>query len=202
MSLKPPPRALASLSLPTQTLAASKLFRVSRFASGEPFFGRTASNRFDDRSAPKSRRFGTCYCGLDLPTALAETLLHDEIAVRGGFSLPWGELASRQLVRFRGGASLVLADLTGVALKTLGGDGSLSTVTPYRLPQAWAMAVHRHPQQVDGILYMSRHLNDRQAVVLFDRAAAKLGTAAFTPLPRARRVMEAVAGLRISFDYP
>ncbi len=92
--------------------------------------------------------------------------------------------------------------LTGVALKTLGGEGSLSTITPYRLAQSWAMAVHRHPQQVDGILYMSRHLNDRQAVVVFDRAGVRLGAATYTPLPRARGVMEAVAGLRISFDYP
>lgn len=202
MSLKPPPRALSSLSLATRTVPASALYRVSRFASGEPFFGRTASNRFDDRSLARGGRFGTCYFGLDLQTAIAETVLHDAVAVRGKFSVPWDELASRQLVRLKGGAPLVLADLTGVALKTLGGEGSLSTITPYRLAQSWAMAVHRHPQQVDGILYMSRHLNDRQAVVVFDRAGAKLGTATYTPLPRARGVMEAVAGLRISFDYP
>lgn len=34
--------------------------------------------------------------------------------------------------------------------------------------------MHRHKEQVDGFLYMSRHMNTAQALVLFDRAASKL----------------------------
>ena len=56
-----------------------------------------------------------------------------------------------------------MADLTGIALKRLGGTGAISTILPYELPQAWAKAVYGHPAQVDGIYYMSRHLNDRPA---------------------------------------
>ncbi|HET7131670.1 MAG TPA: RES domain-containing protein, partial [Gammaproteobacteria bacterium] len=70
------------------------------------------------------------------------------------------------------------------------------------LPQLWAMAVHRHPQVVDGIYYISRHLNDRPAVAVFNRAAAKLGAAAYTPLSKARGALAAIAELHISFDYP
>ena len=73
---------------------------------------------------------------------------------------------------------------------------------PYPIPQLWSMAVHRHPQKVDGILYMSRHLNDRMAVVVFDRARHKLGSATYTALPKARSVLNAIAELHISFDYP
>ena len=36
-------------------------------------------------------------------------------------------------------------------------------------------ALHAHPQNLDGIIYMSRHLNDRKAVVVFDRAAPGWG---------------------------
>lgn len=199
MPLKPPPPNLSSTPLTTKTISASSLYRVSRYTSGEPFFGRTALNRFDDRSRPKKGRFGTCYCGLDLETAVAETILHDLMPVNGRFSVPFNEFESRQLVRFSG-ASLVLANLTGASLKTLVGDGALSTITPYDLPQQWGMAIYRHPQRVDGLLYMSRHLNDRQAVVVFSRAEAKLGTATYAPLMSARSIHSVIVELHVSFD--
>jgi hypothetical protein len=176
------------------------LYRISRYSSGEPYFGKTANNRFDDRSTPKKGRFGTCYFGLDLETAIAETVLHDEMPVKGTFSIAYTEIESRYLVRFKRG-SLVLANLTGIPLKTLGGHGSLSTIIPYDLPQRWAMAVHRHPQCVDGIYYMSRHLNDRPAVVVFERAKSRLAGASAEELPRVSEIMRAVAALRISFVY-
>ena len=201
MTLKPPPRNLSSIKLETETVAVSSLYRVSRFSSSEPFFGRAASNRFDDRSAVKSRRYGTCYCGFDLATAIAETVLHDEMPVKRYFLISYSDFASRYLVRFKGD-KLVLAKLNGPPLKTLGGDGSISTVTPYRLPQLWSMAVHRNPQMVDGVFYTSRHLNDRDAVVVFDRARHKLIGSTFTSLPKARNVMPVAALLHISFQYP
>ncbi len=176
------------------------LYRISRYPSGEPYFGKTANNRFDDRSAPKKGRFGTCYFGLDLETAIAETVLHDEMPVNGTFLIAYTEIESRYLVRFKSG-SLMLANLTGIPLKTLGGHGSLSTITPYNLPQRWAMAVHRHPQCVDGIYYMSRHLNDRPAVVVFERAKSRLAGTSTEKLPHVSEIMRAVAALRISFVY-
>lgn len=170
----PPPRAdFARLALRIREVDAKRLVRVSRHGSGEPFFGRAAANRFDD----PARRFGTCYAGFDPVTAVAETVLHDEVAVRGRFAVARGDFEARLLVRFADGATLRLADLSGVALKTLGADGSISTILPYDLPQQWAAAVHAHPAGVDGIRYVSRHLNTRKAVVIFDRAAARLGPA-------------------------
>jgi hypothetical protein len=198
MTLKPPPRRLRELDLATVTIPAENLFRISRFSSGEPFFGRTTANRFDDPTRVKKRRFGTCYCGLDLETAIAETLLHDEMPVRGNFRLSFSHFESHQLVAFKGG-ELILADLTGAQLKTIGGDGSLSTVVPYTVPQRWALAVHRHPQSVDGIRYVARHLNDRYAIVVFDRASSKIGAARYMPLPTAPGINDALALLHVSF---
>lgn len=93
----------------------------------------------------------------------------------------------------------MLANLTGIPLKTLGGHGSLSTIIPYDLPQRWAMAVHRHPQCVDGIYYMSRHLNDRPAVVVFERAKSKLAGASAMELPQVSGIIKAVRALHITF---
>ena len=118
--------------------------------------------------------------------------------VKGIFSVAYTQIDSRFLVRFKRG-SLMLADLTGIPLKTLGGHGSLSTLIPYDLPQRWAKAVYRHPQSVDGIYYMSRHLNDRPAVVVFERAKAKLAGASAKELTHVSEIMKAVKALHISF---
>jgi hypothetical protein len=101
-------------------------------------------------SSPEKKRFGTCCFGLDLDTAIAETVLHDEKPDRGTFRIAYTVIESRHLSRFKPD-TLKLANLTGVALKIPGGHGSLSTITPCRLPQLRARAVYRHPQLVDGI---------------------------------------------------
>jgi hypothetical protein len=80
------------------------------------------------------------------------------------------------------GRPLRLADLTGASLKRLGGHAALSGNASYRLPQKWSQAIHRHPDAVDGFVYMSRHLNTERAVVLFDRAGLRLRMAGATPL--------------------
>ena len=103
MSLVPlPPRDLASIPLRTVELPPAKLLRISRFGSGEPFFGRAAANRFDDPGRVKSRRFGTCYLGCSLEVAIAETLLHDELPQAGRFSVRVTESESRWRGRLPG----------------------------------------------------------------------------------------------------
>ena len=202
MSLVPlPPRDLASIPLRTIELPAARLLRISRFSSGEPFFGRAAANRFDDPGRVKSRRFGTCYLGCSLEVAIAETLLHDELPEAGGFSVAVTEIESRWLVRFSKGAPLKLADLTGAALKTLVGSGGISTIMPYDVPQRWAAALHAHPEHVDGLVYMSRHVNDERAVVVFDRAAVRLGAPRYQPLAEARGALKALMNLRVNARF-
>jgi hypothetical protein len=160
-------------SLVTQTLDPATLFRVSSYDSGEPFFGTFDSNRFDDPNPTPANRYGTCYLGTSLAVALAETLLHDLEPVAGEFIVPVGVLAARYVLRFQG-QPLVLADLTGAALKRLGGHAELSGTSSYKKTKRWSAAIHAHPNNVDGFIYMSRHKNDEKAVVLFDRARAKL----------------------------
>ena len=151
------------------------LFRISRHASGEPYFGRNATNRFDDSHKQPGKRYGTCDCGFDLETAIAETILHDEEPKAGIFRLAATEFTTRHLVQFKRREELVVADLTGSWLKRLGGTSAISAIVPYELPQRWSRAIHKHPQLVDGIFYMSRHLNDRPALVIFDRAGSQAG---------------------------
>jgi hypothetical protein len=201
MALRPPPAAFHTLTLVTKSVAIDDLYRISGHSSGEPYFGKAGSYRFDDHKRAKAKRFGTCYCGFNLETAVAETLLHDELPERGKFRLSQAYFNSRNLVRFRG-RHLTLADLTGVPLKVLGGDSAISTITPYRLPQLWSMAVHAHPQNLDGIYFVSRQLNDRRAVVVFDRAKASFVGSTFMPLPAAPGIAAAIAALKMTFPFP
>jgi hypothetical protein len=200
MPLAPPPRGLASLQIRTVQVSPAKLYRISRLNSGEPFFGRSGANRFDDPDRIKSRRFGTCYLGFSLEVAIAETVLHDEMPVKGRFEVAAREIEDRYCVRFRG-APLTLVDLTGAALKALVGSSDISTTTPYDVPQRWSKALHRHPVCPDGILYMSRHVNTERAVVIFDRAAPNLGSPFYEALANTRGALGALLNLRVSAAY-
>ena len=155
------------------TRPASSLLRISRFDDGEPYFGRAGKNRFDDDSRPKKARFGTCYCANALVTAVAETLLHDRLPEDGRFRVDLAEVEAL-LVYQLAGRPLRLANLIGRELKVLGADGRVSTELPAYMPRRWARAIHAHPASVDGIQDVSRHVNDQVAVVLFDRATAKV----------------------------
>lgn len=178
--LTAPQRSFSSQPLTVIEVDPATLLRISRFSSDEPHFGRTAGNRFDDPCRSIRRRFGTHYAGLSLRVAFAETILHDEEPSGGRFQIAGAVVSSRYVVEFEGDA-LRIADLTGVALKRAGIDPSLTTITDYTLPQRWSLAVHKHPEAVDGILYMSRHVNTDKAVVLFDRARPKLTSVRYTP---------------------
>lgn len=68
-TLQAPPRDLHRQPLSTVSLDPCGLWRVSRFAQGEPYFGRSAANRFDDPHRTAKRRFGTCYLGCSMAIA-------------------------------------------------------------------------------------------------------------------------------------
>lgn len=194
MALTPPPRSFANVSLSIVTEDPADLVRVTRFPDGEPYFGKSGANRFDDYRRPKRTRFGTCYSGLGILVAFAETVLHDEFAVNGRFEIALSRLTDQYVVEFSG-QLLRIADCTGVALKRMGADGSLSTAMPYDMPQRWSVAIYKHIARVDGFRYVSRHVNDSVAVVLFDRAKAKLQVEQHVPLldyPGATDVIDAL----------
>lgn len=175
IQLKPPPADLDRRDLDVVMVSPGSLCRVSRFATGEPYFGRTGDCRFDDCGADLAMRFGTCYLGFDLTVAFAESVLHNLEPDVAGFAVPATEIAARYALSFkpvRKGGMLRLAKLYGTALLRIGANGELSGTPDYTLPQAWSKALVAHPAQVDGFLYMSRRVNDTLAVVLIERHPA------------------------------
>ena len=168
-------------TLRTVSIDPASLVRISAYNTGEPHFGKRNRNRFDDPNRRITARFGTCYLGTSLAVAIAESVLHDILPDNGWFVVPKDVLAAHFVVRFTG-QPLRLADLTGAALKRLGGHAELTGTASYTKTKKWSVAVHAHPAAVDGFVYMSRHKNDEKAVVLFDRARDKLTMLSATPL--------------------
>ena len=196
MRLQAPHADFADIPLRVMKVSVTSLKRIGRRASGEPYFGKHAAYRFDDRL----KHFGTCYCGLHLSTAIAETVLHDELPEKGVFRIRQEEIDTRYLVTFAAGSDhgmLKLADLTGASLKRLGGDNSLSAEYPYDVTQQWSAAVHAHPANVDGFAFVSRQLNNKRAVVVFERARLKFGEVTYKPLSDARGLAQAKESLGI-----
>lgn len=179
MSTKPlaaPPAILSTGPLTTVSLDPSKLYRIGIHHTGEPYFQRSGASRFDAPGAmlaPPAPEYDSCYFGLSLDVAMAETMLHDLSPLNGAFKISPSSLDAFYLLRFKG-EPLVLADLTGVALKRLDGNADLAGHALYGMTQRWALAVFQNPAMVDGFIYMSRHLNTEKAVILFDRAKPKI----------------------------
>jgi hypothetical protein len=168
LPLQPPAPNFDTLPLRIIAVDPASLCRISWHNTGEPFFARRAANRFDDPEPDASRRYGTCYLGLSLVVAFAESVLHNAVPSGGRFEVPKAEIDERYALRFSG-PPLRLANLTGSALSILGGNGELSGTPDYTLPQQWSRAVCSHPESVDGFLYVSRLINNGFAVVLFER---------------------------------
>ncbi|MGJ7916197.1 RES family NAD+ phosphorylase [Massilia sp. LXY-6] len=198
-SLKPPSEALATDRFPKKYVSPTRLARISAYHTGEPYFGKSGNNRFDaPGAATGTPEFGVCYLGTSLELAMAESILHDEIPVNGAFTITRTQIEGRFALYF-GGLPLHLLDLTGPLLKRLGGNAGLAGTTDYRLTQQWARAVYDNPAGYDGFLYMSRHLNTKRAVALFDRAKSKIQLASYSPLANAVGFKAAVKRFGIQF---
>jgi hypothetical protein len=152
-----------------RTVDTSRLFRLSTHLTGEPFSNNSGRNRFD---APAGQ-YKTCYFGFKLSTAICETVLHDIVPVGGYLDIHIPRLVAYNVYRYSG-TKLKMANLTGESLKRLGLHGQFSGTSYYTKHQLWSEAIYNHPSNVDGLIYMSRHLTTEKAVVLFDRAKAKI----------------------------
>jgi hypothetical protein len=89
--------------------------------------------------------------------------------------VPTAELTERSVVRFacERRKTLVLADLTGAALKALGLNNDISASGDYTTSQAWARAIHSSSPRWDGIRYVSRQMNKGFAYAIFERSGLR-----------------------------
>jgi hypothetical protein len=170
----PEPGSFEDLLRPVRIEVAS-LVRLSRHPATEPYWS-AGVYRFDDPGPGSYGRFGTCYTASNIEVAFAESVIHEcGRFIGGSYEVPTVELTERWVVRFtcEGRKALVLADLTGAALKSLGLNNDISASANYLTSQAWAQAIHGANAAWDGIRYVSRQMNKGFAYAIFERSGLR-----------------------------
>lgn len=175
-SARPPKRGSFEKKLSFVDVDIRDWIRLSRSPSTEPYYSRSASQRFDDPTTSRAPdRFGALYVAEDLETAFAESVIHENSLYRAGrFEVSHGDLHARQAVSFRlpsskGTSVLHFADLTGPGLKRLGLDAGLCSSPNYTIAQRWSRAIYDAAAHADGILYVSRQNTTGRCAAVFDR---------------------------------
>lgn len=153
-----PPVDLGERPLPI-TLVNKVWYRLHGAHRNPHFFGTSNNSRFNAPGA----EFGVMYVGGDEYGAFIETVDYQQYfnAIRPSV------LAHRCLSRIVTDRPLRLVDLTADGLAKIGADSRLTT-GDYSVAQRWALALWKHPDQPDGILYRARHDPSRLSAALFD----------------------------------
>ena len=175
MSLRlPEPGTFEDLLRPVR-VEVSSLVRLSRYPATEPYWS-SGVYRFDDPDPGRAGEFGACYTAGSIEVAFAESVIHESGRfVNGAYEVPSAELTERSVVRFACDRrkTLVLADLTGAALKALGLNNDISALADYSVSQEWAQAIHDADPRWQGIRYVSRQMNKGFAYAIFERSGLK-----------------------------
>ena len=170
--LPPPERSRLELKLEAVRVAANSLVRLSLHPETEPYWSR-GRYRFDGPASGEPDSFGTCYASDDIEVSFCESVIHDSAwLVDGRYQVPHALLTGRHVVQLHRPhrPELVLADLSGKALKKLGLNNDLCSGDDYIWPRSWGRAIHDASGRWDGIRYVSRQHNGGYAVALFERS--------------------------------
>ena len=175
MSLRLPETGTFEDLLRPVRVEVSSLVRLSRYPATEPYWS-SGVYRFDDPDPGRAGEFGACYTAGSIEVAFAESVIHESGRfVDGAYEVPSAELTERSIIRFACDRrkTLVLADLTGAALKALGLNNDISALADYSVSQAWAQAIHDADPRWQGIRYVSRQMNKGFAYAIFERSGLK-----------------------------
>jgi len=167
----PEPGSFEDLLRPVR-IEVTSLVRLSRHPATEPYWS-AGVYRFDDPEPGRTGAFGTCYTASCIEVAFAESVIHESGRFVGGsYKVPAAELTERAVVHFacQRRKTLVLADLTGAALKSLSLNNDISASADHTASQAWAQAIHDASPRRDGIRHVSRQMNKGFAYAIFERS--------------------------------
>lgn len=153
-------------TIPMQEMSG-EWYRIHHKKYGAIYYGTRATYRFDD----PHQTYGVMYLAQKDYGAFIET--HGRSEERLAYPIFRSELQQRQMTKISA-LGLRLVDLTGAGLSQIGADNRLATECEYETTQLWSRAIYDHPEEPDGILYLSR--NDPSAVcaAIFERASRKI----------------------------
>lgn len=122
------------------------------------------------RLTPKSGDFRCAYIGSSAITCVSEVWGDRFYAARAAgkdlYVIARSEAFASAFLTVKKLPKLNLCDLTHTATRLALGIDSAAIYSPdFKITQAWAEAIARHPSKFDGILYLSRHTNEICAVL-------------------------------------
>jgi hypothetical protein len=171
-----PPADFGKRRVPVKELdlAAAPLLRVHRSANEPVFFNRRSASASVFRFDAPADQYGVLYAAPTLSACLFDTVIRNTFE---GGTLPLqvdeADLICRSVSRIERGEPLRLrlADFTR-SLAPLGGNALIMSCDDYAGPNQWSLAVHVHPQQLDGIYFRSRY-SQEPCVAVFDRVGIR-----------------------------
>lgn len=132
--------------------------------------GARGNARFSPIQNHQGKAIPTLYAGTTLPCALMETVFHDVPHTPGFKSFDKAKLAGQVRSTVRVESDLRLIDLSSLALRKLGVTRKQLIDTEkdqYPSTRKWAVALHTHCPQAQGLSWVSRQDDSARAVMLF-----------------------------------
>jgi len=161
-----PPAQLDAQELPRTRQIARAWFRVHPRASQAIFFNLKPTHRYSHPNCP----FPILYVAMDAETCLWEVF--GDAVFDHGRALPktqWDDL----MVSTIDVPQLHLCDLSRTTTRSaLTVDLAALMKDDLRVPQAWGLAIQRHPSQVPAVKYRSRFTGNA-CLAIFDRAGIR-----------------------------
>lgn len=195
-----PTSAFAGVTLDIATIpAGEEYYRIYFRRYLNPLgYGKTPSRFSDPRRRVESNRFGVLYLGHTLKVCFLEGVLRDR---RNGavedFPIDEVELEARMSSTIAPARDLRLIDLRGDGPVRMGIPTDVIGATRQTLARAWSVAIHQHPESVDGIVYPSR-LNDQHNLAIYDRAVGALACSVTVPLLMAKGFSMVLNDLKVA----
>lgn len=166
--------------LPIRRIAkGTVLYRAHTPPRSALFFGPAPGSAPTHRFHAPDGSYRTCFVGLTDAAAFAEGVLHGPVPTA---LVSPATLLARSIAALRVTHGMRLLPLYGRHLMKLGATATVTHGDDYGLSQRWSKAVHAHAQELDGIMYTSRHDDTTFSIALFDRAAHKLAEGDSHPL--------------------
>lgn len=161
----PPPPDSFQGELPIADIeGGTTWWRIHKTTNAPVFFGPKPGDPPTYRFDAPGGEYRILYVGLTLSAAFVETLLRNP-------RIPFVErieIETRSASVLTNDHKLKLVDLRGGGLSQVGADNRLTTGS-YEVAGKWAVALWRHQDAPDGILYRSRHDPNHLCSAIFDR---------------------------------
>lgn len=161
-----PPKDLAERNLPIGAAPQDTWVRLHNRRFRNPlYWSREGKYRFDSVGAP----FGVFYSGCDLATAFLE-VFGDKI--RHSRRLAAAAVERYDVCAVKTAPNLKVLTLAGANLAKIGATlGCFSG--SYPLAQRWGAALMRHPDRIDGLVYLGRRSGARCLALFGDEGTRK-----------------------------